>query len=383
MVHRSPGRPERQARERRPKLTELDDAQRWAARLTGPPPATHAGPAGVDLAALTRYFEEHVPNFGGPLRAELMHGGRSNLTFQITDGTHRWIVRRRPLGLVAPTANDVGREYRVMAALGSTAIPVPEAISFCDDPGVIGAPFSVTSMVEGRVIRSASDGARLDRSDAAQIAEALVDQLAAIHSVDYHAIGLTDLGRPDGFLVRQVGRWWRQWELVATRQLPGIDMLRQRLATDVPDQTDATIVHGDFRLDNTILAPDDPGVIAAVIDWEMATLGDPLADLGLLLVYWDPVCSPVLPEGNPVSANPGFPSIPALVSSYGAASGRSLGRLDFYRGLGYFKLAVIAEGIHSRFQAGRTVGTGFETVGSAVVPLVEAGLAVLSGDDHR
>ena len=334
--------------------------------------------AAPDLSALTRYFEQHVPGFEGTLRVELINGGRSNLTYLVSGGASRWVLRRPPFGLVAPTANDVGREFRVVAALGQTPVPVARAVAFCDDLSVLGAPFSVVSMVDGRVIRSAADGAALSAGDADRLTTALVTGLAAIHAIPYQEVGLGDLGRPIGYLERQVDRWRRQWETVATRPLPGIAELHAKLAAAMPLESDATIVHGDYRLDNTIIDPDDNGILAAIVDWEMATLGDPLADLGLLLVYWDPITAPIMPDGHAIGANPGFPPVVEVARRYGAISGRSLDNFEFYLAMGYFKLAVIAEGIHNRFLAGLTVGDGFDTVGQAVAPLVEAGLRVLA-----
>ena len=335
------------------------------------------GAADVDREALAAFFARHVPEFAGSLDAEPILGGRSNLIYDITDGTQHWILRRPPLGLVAPSANDIGREYRVVKALGPTSVPVARAIAYCDDPAVIGAPFSVVSKVEGRVIRSAADGAALDPADARAIADALIRGLVAVHGVAYQEVGLGDLGRPTGYLARQVSRWKSQWDLVATRDLPQVERLQRGLVATTPTESDATIVHGDYRLDNTILDPLDPTTLAAIVDWEMATIGDPLADVGLLLVYWDPACESVMPEGHSIAANPGFPAVGEVADTYATLSGRDLDHLAFYRALGYFKLAVIAEGIHNRFRDGLTIGHGFETVGAAVAPLIDAGLEIL------
>lgn len=334
--------------------------------------------AAPDPSTLSHYFRQHVPGFEGSLRVELIQGGRSNLTYLVTDGTTRWVLRRPPFGLVAPTANDLSREFRVVAALGPTAVPVARAVAFCDDLSVIGSPFSVVSMVEGPVLRSASDAAAISPEDADRLTTALVTGLSAIHAVPYDEVGLGDLGRPAGYLERQVHRWRRQWEIVGTRPLPPIAELHAKLAAGIPVESDATIVHGDYRLDNTILDPGDNARLAAIVDWEMATLGDPLADLGLLLVYWDPISGPIFPDGHAIEANQGFPPAGEVARRYTTASGRSLDNLRFYQALGYFKLAVIAEGIHNRYLAGKTVGEGFDTVGQAVAPLVEAGLRALA-----
>jgi aminoglycoside phosphotransferase (APT) family kinase protein len=338
----------------------------------------------VDVAALQRYFDAHVPGCEGPLRLSLIQGGRSNLTYLVTDGRSRWVLRRPPLGTLTPTAHDMGREYRVVAALGPTAVPVAGAVSACADPGVIGVPFTVMSYVEGAVLRDGDDAARLAPEDARLCADALVDTLVTLHALDPARVGLHDFGRPAGYLERQLRLWRRQWDRVATRDLPALEVLHHRLSRVLERGLGATppaegcVVHGDYRLDNVILDARDPGAIRAVVDWEMATLGDPLADLGLLLVYWDPVCEPVLGVRHAPTANPGFPSARELAERYGRRSGRDLSTLAFYRALGYLKLAVIAEGIHARHLAGRTVGQGFDGVGSAVLPLLRSGLEALA-----
>ncbi|WP_326691753.1 MULTISPECIES: phosphotransferase family protein [unclassified Streptomyces] len=351
--------------------------------MTSPPtpetPGTPRTPVvGIDGPALQSYFERHVPECAGPLRARLLQGGRSNLTYELTDGTHRWVLRRPPLGNLTPTAHDMDREYRVVAALGRTGVPVARAVLSCTDPTVIGAPFCVVDFVAGPVLRDGEEAARLPPADARRGAEALVDALVALHSVDAADVGLGDFGRPDGYLERQVRRWRSQWDKVATRGLPDLGELHGRLARALPASGAPAVVHGDYRLDNTILAPGDFGRIAAIVDWEMATLGDPLADLGMLLMYWEPVCEPVLGTRHVPTSNPGFPSGRELAERYAEKSGRDIAAVAFYQALGYFKLAVIAEGIHARYLAGRTVGTGFERVGSAVPALLRSGLELLA-----
>jgi aminoglycoside phosphotransferase (APT) family kinase protein len=329
--------------------------------------------AGLDTAAVQRFFAREVGS--GPVRIELLHGGRSNLTYTVTDGTSRWVLRRPPLGPLTPTAHDVGREYRVMAALGPTDVPVPRTVVSCTDRDVIGVPFTVVEHVDGLVVR---DGTTLSTEDARRCAEALVDELVTLHAVDPVDAGLGDFGRPDGFLARQVTRWRGQWDRVATRDSTAVEDLHARLVKALPEQSDAALVHGDYRWDNTILAPGDPGRIAAIVDWEMAALGDPLTDLGLPLLYWDPIVTPVLGVRHVPSANKGFPPADDLAERYARRSGRDLSGLRFHRALACFKLAVIAEGIHARHLAGRTVGTGFDTVGSAVPDLLATGLDLLA-----
>ncbi|UFS98556.1 phosphotransferase family protein [Nocardia huaxiensis] len=331
----------------------------------------------LNLPALQRYFDSRVPETAGPLNATLITGGKSNLTYRISDGVHDWVLRRPPLGPLTPTAHDMAREYRIVAALRDTSVPVARAVARCEDTDVMGVPFAVVSFVPGRSLQSGSDAAKLSGEEARTCALALIDTLAALHQVDYNTIGLHEFGRPAGYLERQVKRWRGQWDRVATRELPTLDRLADALRTSLPPQAGETLVHGDYRLDNTILSPDLTRIVA-VVDWEMATLGDPLADLGLLQVYWDPRSEPVLGVRHAPSANPGFPSADALAERYAWATGYDLDRLPFYRALGYFKLAVIAEGIHQRYVAGKTVGTGFATIGSAVPLLLDAGLETLA-----
>ncbi|GAA4691537.1 phosphotransferase family protein [Phytohabitans rumicis] len=331
------------------------------------------------MDALESYFAAHVPGVRGPLTLSLITGGKSNLTYEVTDGHSRWVLRRPPLGTLTPTAHDMAREYRVVAALGRSGVPVARAVCYCPDPDVIGAPFTVMSFVDGAVLRDGDLAATLAPADARRCAEALVDELARLHAVDPHEVGLADFGRPVGYLGRQVRRWRGQWSRVATRSLSTLDALHRALERATPPESGAAIVHGDYRLDNAILDAGDPGTVRAIVDWEMATLGDPLADLGLMLVYWDPVCAPVLGVRHAPTANPGFPTGPELAARYAARSGRDLSRLSFYRALGYLKLAVIAEGIHARHLAGQTVGPGFDAVGSAVPALLDAGLDTLGG----
>ncbi|WNI19016.1 phosphotransferase family protein [Actinacidiphila sp. ITFR-21] len=332
---------------------------------------------GLDLPALQRWFDRQVPEAAGPIRAEPLHGGRSNLTYRVTDGTACWVLRRPPLGGLTPSAHDMGREYRVVAALQGTGVPVARTVALCEDPAVLGVPFSVVAHVDGTVIRTREDLARLSPEQAAQRAYGLVDAMAALHAVPYRDVGLGGFGRPAGYLGRQVRRWHDQWHRVATRELPDIRRLHAALAADVPAESGASVVHGDVRIDNAILAPEDPGRVRALVDWEMAALGDPLADLGLHLVYRDPAFEPVL-AGSAASVSDRYPPAAALAERYARASGHDLGRLDFYLGLGYFKIAVIAEGIHARHTGGLTVGPGFDTVGEAVPRLAAAGLAALA-----
>jgi len=337
-----------------------------------------AGLPGVDLARLGDYLAHRRPDLArGPLSGQLLPGGRSNLTYLITDGHLEWVLRRPPLGHVLATAHDMTREHRVLSALAGTAVPVPVPLLLCPDPEPLGAPFYLMEKVDGTVYRTAAQTAALTGDQRARLARTLVDTLAQLHRVDPVAVGLAGFGRPDGFLARQVRRWSAQLAASRSRELPGIERLAERLAGSVPASPAPGIVHGDYRLDNLLVAG---GRIAAVLDWEMSTLGDPLTDVGLLLVYWDQ-----LPELDQRSAGVaagvgprhGFPAGATLIEWYAARTDADLTGLDWYVALAGFKLAVILEGIHYRHQRGLTVGDGFEQVGTLVPPLVEVGSAAL------
>jgi aminoglycoside phosphotransferase (APT) family kinase protein len=346
--------------------------------VTEQPADAPGGLAGLDLPALQAWFDAVVPGHG-PLRAQSVHGGRSNLTFRLTDGRSAWVLRRPPLGGWTPSAHDMAREYRVVAALADADVPVARAVALCDDPSVIGVPFLVAEFVDGRVLRSRDDLDTLSDAEVERCAFSLVEVLGRLHAVDPVAVGLAGFGKPAGYLGRQVRRWHDQWTRVATTEIPDVEALHAELERTCPAESGASIVHGDFRIDNTILDPADPAAVRAVVDWEMATLGDPLADLGLHLTYRDPTFDAVL--GEAAATSPRQPTPGALAAHYAAVTGRDVGGLSFYLGLGYFKAAIIAAGIHARHVQGHTVGDGFEGAGTAVAPLAAAGLAALRTDD--
>ena len=339
---------------------------------------------GLDLDSYRLWYDGQRPGeIAGELSGTLIAGGKSNLTFEVTDGTTAWIVRRPPLGHVQATAHDMGREFTAMSALAGTDVPVPAMYAHCTDPDVIGADFYVMERVVGTPYRTAAQLDELGPAATTQLAGAMVDVLAALHQVAPDDVGLGDFGRPAGFLGRQVKRWGRQLEGSATRPLPDADALLAHLTDHVPaddatrDAATSGIVHGDYRLDNLLAVPGDGQPIKAVVDWEMATIGDPLTDVALLLVY-DRLGR--ITGGGAVadaSAAPGYPDADAQLERYTAAGGRDLGDLAFHLGLAHLKLAVILEGIHHRFLADQTVGEGFDTIGAAVEPLRAAGLAAV------
>jgi aminoglycoside phosphotransferase (APT) family kinase protein len=347
---------------------------------------TAPAPAGVDLDALRPFFREHVPGSeGGPLTAALIVGGRSNLTYVMREGGQEWVLRRPPLGHVLPTAHDMRREFQVLGALAGTDVPVPEPLAFCPDVSLLGAPFYVMRKIDGLVVRSTAQAGRLTTEQARRASEGLVEVLVRIHAVDPAAVGLEGFGRPHGYLERQVRRWSEQWSRSKTRDLPAVDEVARRLKAALPAEAGAGVVHGDYKLDNILLDPTDLGRVRAVLDWEMATLGDPLADLGLWLVYLSDAGARVGGRPGTPRANPGFLGAAALAEAYARASGRDLATLDFYVVLGFFKLAVIVEGITARYLSGRTVGDDgrlgsrsaeLDRVAASVPQIAEAGLEV-------
>jgi aminoglycoside phosphotransferase (APT) family kinase protein len=316
----------------------------------------------------------------GELRGvQLIAGGRSNLTYRLDTADGSIVLRRPPLGHVLPTAHDMNREYRVLTALSGTAVPVPAPLAICQDPEIIGAPFYLMRLVDGVVLRTAEDGSALSPEQASELSSLMAETLATIHGVNVEAVGLADFGRPAGYLARQLARWQRQRELSNTRQLPGYEELVQRLAAGLPDSADGTLVHGDFRLDNTLVQLTRPPRVAAVVDWEMSTLGDPLADLGLTMMYWaDGTAGPAdIAIGAGVTSLPGFWNREQFAARYAELTGREVSGVGYYIAFGYFKLAIVLEGIHARFLAHQTVGEGFEREGVAVPLLIERALETL------
>ncbi|MGW4420972.1 phosphotransferase family protein [Streptosporangium sp. NPDC004631] len=337
---------------------------------------------GIDRTRLTGWMAANVPDAGEPTGISLISGGRSNLTYLVETGGRRLVLRRPPLGHVLPTAHDMRREWRVVSALAPTPVPVPRAVAFCGDEDVIGAPFYLMEHVDGLAVRSGAEVAGLAPERGRRLSERLAEVLAAVHAVDPRRVGLADFGRPEGYMARQLERWDRQWERSRTRDLPGYDRLVARLRARLPARSASALVHGDYRLDNTLvrLAPDPE--ILAVVDWEMSTLGDPLADLGLTLTYWqDPGDEEraSIPVATGVTVAPGFLTAREFAAHYAALSGADLSDLDFYLAFGNYKLAVIVEGIHARFRQGKTVGEGFEQIGAAVPTLVDRAHRVLEG----
>ncbi len=312
----------------------------------------------MDIPALTHYLAEHVAGDDAPLAVEKHAAGFSNETFFITRGSQRWVLRRPPRGVFLPTAHDVLREYRVMRALQDASVRVPRMVVACTDSSVIGAPFYLMERVEGEVIREELPPALDTPEERRRISEELVDALAELHAVDYRAAGLEGLGRPAGYLERQIRRWSGQLELTLqrTRPLPGLEEAGRWLTAHLPESGPAAIVHGDFKPDNVIFTPGPPARLLAILDWEMATIGDPLADLGWLLSYWTEPGEQ--PEEAPPGINmldttpPGFLNRAGLIARYEQRTGRSMQHVSFYLCLAVWKLAIILEGLYAHYLDG-------------------------------
>ncbi|MER5305355.1 phosphotransferase family protein [Streptomyces lasiicapitis] len=349
-------------------------------------PDRPAGPPGLDLDRLRGHLDRERPGLlgTGPLTARLIEGGRSNLTYAVSDGTGRWVVRRPPLGHVLATAHDMKREHRVISALHPTDVPVPRPVLLCEDEEVLGAPFYVMEFVEGTPYRTAEQLVPLGPERTRGAVLGLVDTLVDLHAVDPESVGLGDFGRPEGFLDRQLRRWGKQLAASRGRELAGVEELHAALGRALPTSPTATVVHGDYRLDNVLIepsGPSDPSAgadrITAILDWEMSTLGDPLTDLGLLVMYSVRLEVPDSPVSTTASA-PGHPDPAELIERYAARSGRDVSALSWYTAFAWFKLAVILEGIHYRYTLGQTVGAGFDRIGELVPVFIEHGLTTLN-----
>lgn len=341
-----------------------------------------ANDEGLDGVAVTRWMAERV-ELSPPLRFAVIHGGRSNLTYDVTDSNgRRWVLRRPPLHGVLESAHDVAREHRVVTALTGSGVPVPTCVGLETDVAVIGAPFYVMDHVPGEVVRDVAAAERhLTAATRAAAADDLIDVLARLHAVDPDEVGLGDLARREGYIERQLRRWHGQLAQARTRALPLLDEVHARLAADVPSQGGASIVHGDYRLDNLMLDP-ATGRVLAVLDWELTTLGDPLADLGLLLVYWSgPTDSGLMPLQDMPSRAAGFPDRDGLVERYAAVSGRDVSDVGYFVAFGRWKLACILEGVHGRYVSGAYGGSpdpGFEGLDVVVDVLAQQAAEAVS-----
>jgi aminoglycoside phosphotransferase (APT) family kinase protein len=312
---------------------------------------TAHAPAGVDLVALESWFADVLPRFRPPFSAEQIAGGRSNITVRLFDADGLdCIIRRPPLHSVLATAHDVGREYRIIHALEPTDVPVPRALGNCEDASVIGAPFFVMEYVEGLVLNDLQSVAALDERDRHHASDSVVDAHVALHAVDVDEVGLGDLAKRDDYIGRQLRRWHRQYEQTQTNDLPGVDRVYKMLSERIPEQTESRIVHGDLRLGNCIV--DEHGTVLAVLDWELCTLGDPLADIGYLLATSPSADDEAIPDRGSPTIAPGFATRDEMADRYARRSGRDLSNIEYYVAFSHWKLACILQGVMVRAEAG-------------------------------
>ncbi len=331
-------------------------------------------PDGINAEAVTAWLVDHADGVTPPLSFGLITGGHSNLTFKVTDAAGRhWVLRRPPLKQVLASAHDMGREHKIIAALGPTDVPVPPVVGLCTDEAVNGAPFYVMDFVEGTIVRDLGVAETLTVEQRRRAGESIVEVLARIHAVDVDAVGLGDLGKKEDYIARQLKRWHGQFEKSKTREIPVVDEVHDALAAMIPEQGRAGIVHGDYRLDNCMIDPE--GNVIAVLDWEICTLGDPLADVGLLLVY-SPDAAEAVTTGLPAPTSlPGFPSQAEMLAQYQKLSDRDLSQIDYYVAFGYWKLACILEGVYARYAGGAMGDRGdtsaFDFFGQQVITIAE------------
>ncbi len=326
------------------------------------------------LEPLTRFLATHHLDAPLDLAASPIGEGHSNVTFVLSTGV---ILRRPPRGPLPPTAHDVLREARLLRALEATPVRVPKVLAVCEDPEVIGAPFYVMERIEGEVITDALPPSLDNPAQRARIADQLIDALVELHAVDWQAAGLEGFGKPSGYLERQLRRFGGLWEHNKTRELPEVEAVGRWLADTIPQSPPATVVHGDYRLGNTMFAASAPARLVAIFDWEMATIGDPLADLGYMVMHWtQPGDPPSKFNLHTVTRLEGFPRRADLVERYEERSGRSMGALNWYVTLALWKAVVFMEGNYKRALAGSTDDPYLKSFGDGVVEIAQRALHV-------
>ncbi len=327
---------------------------------------------------LRHYLQQHLQGPDLPLEVERVRGGHSNETFYITRGDQQLVLRRPPRGPLLPTAHDVLREYRVLKALNQTNVPTPRVLLACEDTEIIGAPFYIMERSQGIVIRTELPDFAQTIEGKEALSQALIEALARLHDADWHAIGLETFGKPQGYLERQLRRWSDQLERSRQRSLPELDKTTGWLSKHLPQSPQATIVHGDYRMDNLMFSSEEPRVVA-IFDWEMATLGDPLADLGYLLSFWREPGDPPQEFKSAawdVTGQPGFLTRADLIDHYAQLTGRQLHAIDFYEVLAIWKLAILLEGSYSRHKSGTTDDPFFAELEAGVPALARRAWAI-------
>jgi aminoglycoside phosphotransferase (APT) family kinase protein len=324
--------------------------------------------AGIDVERVTEWLAVHVPELRPPLSFTRVGEGQSNLTFRVDDsGSWRIVLRRPPLGEILASAHDVAREHRILSSLGPTGFPVPRTLGLCEDRDVTGAPFYAMEHVDGVILTRTSTAERLPPDVRAAVGRAIASALAQLHAVDLDAAGFGDFRRPESLISRQLRRWRRQWEASKTRDLAEIDEVADRLERRMPEERETVLLHGDYHLHNFVLGED--GSVRAVLDWELCAAGDPLADVGQMVAYWNELRSSDGLFRDPVAALAGFPDASRLAASYAEASGRDLAELGYWVAFAYWKIAIIIEGVYRRWLNNPENGTDAGTLAPSVARL--------------
>lgn len=336
----------------------------------------------LEIAVVAAYLRDKLPEGDRPLEILQFPGGHANLTYLLRYGDREYVLRRPPLGPVAPRSHDMVREYRALAALGPYYAPAPRVFALCEDPSVIGAPFFVMERRNGIVVRrTMPEEIADDPTVRRRIGEAAIDALADLHAVPVAGTPVAALGKPDGFVARQIQGWAERWQRAKTEDLPAMESLAAWLAARIPPPLAPSVVHNDFKLDNMMLDRADPGRVVAVLDWDMTTLGDPRIDIGTLLGYWPEAGDP--PERLAIAMQPtyleGFPTRAEIVARYAARSGRDLGAIRFFETFALFKLAVVLQQIYVRFVRGQTKDERFAAMGESVRRLADIASAMRDG----
>lgn len=337
----------------------------------------------LDWAKLAAYLRDKLFGARAPMEVRQFRGGHSNLTYLLRFGGQEWVMRRPPFGPLPVGGHDMGREYRVLSRLWKAFKPAPRGMLFCEDASVIGAPFFIMERRRGILIRMREPLPPELGSDPAtfrRVSEGFIDTLADLHAVDYESVGLGDLGKPAGFVERQIKGWMARWEKAKTREVPLMNKLGAWFLEKMPESQAPTIIHNDFYLHNIMLGSDDPGQVVGVFDWEMSTIGDPMIDLGVSLGYWRDRADPdellALNQGEAHTVRPGFMTRDELAERYARRTGRDVGRLPFYRAWAHWKNATVVEQIYARYARGQTSDPRFAVMGNQAPALAHAAAAV-------